>query len=359
MIQLPTLQEWYSTMRADAKTLMEADDQIPTLSLLNVFLVVFAGAIKLLGDHLNNVANWVLPDRAQGEYLERYLTIYGIGISSGTAAEGTIICSGTATTVIPVGTRLQTVDGILYSTLNQGTIGSNGFSGEIQCRCERLGIIGNYNGSGLTFLSPIPGVDSTVTVSIPFVGGTEADNEIRSRQKLLNAIRNPNTLGLISDYERIALEQDGVGRVWVQRADYWTGPHTVLLTLATSENAPVGSTIVSNVQSVFNDDEYQQPGIIVKAADLEIEEIFLKVNIVPDTSGFRENVTTSLTAFFRDTIDPNETVLISALRSAVAASGVDDYTITELTPATGGDTSPRNYTPALGKKASFGGVTFV
>ena len=330
VITIPTLSEIYASMRADAQSLMESESPIPPLSLLNVLIAVFAGAMKLAYGHLYNVATWMLPDQAQGRFLSRLLEIYNIPISTGSSAEGSIVCTGTAGATIPTGATLLRVDGGSYITLVDGVIGSSGSSEPIPIQSTETGPNGNYNGTELTFQSAITNVNGTARVYSSCVGGSDADTEVDSRNKLLARIRTPNTIGVTSDYQRIALSVDGVGRVWSQGGDFWTGPNTVAVTVATSDNTPVSASALSNVQSKMVQKSNLQPGIVVGVYNLVEEPVEIRVEITPDTTGYRDNVDTAVAAFFRDGINPGEMLKIADIRSAITMSGVDNYHITGL-----------------------------
>lgn len=330
MITIPTLSEIYASMRADAQSLMESDTAIPQLSLLNVLLVVFSGAMKLAYGHLYNVAAWMLPDQAQGRFLSRLLAIYDIPIATGSSAEGAITCSGTEGVTIPVGTTLLRIDAGAYITLVEGVIGESGYSGSIPIQSTTTGPSGNYSGSELTFQSALTGIDSSAELSTNCVGGSDADTEVDSRNKLLARIRTTNTIGVSADYQRIALSVDGVGRVWTQGGDFWTGPNTVAITVATSDNTPVVASALSNVISKMEMDSNKQPGVVVGVYNLVEEPAIIKVRLIPDTEGFRSNAETAITAFFKDGISPGETLKISDIRSAITMSGVSNYMITGI-----------------------------
>ena len=361
MITIPTTSEIFANMRADAQALMESDSPIPQLSLLNVLMVVFAGAMKLAYGHLSNVATWMLPDKAQGRFLDRLLQIYEIPVATGSAAEGAITCTGTAGTVIPAGSTLIIKSTSSYVTLVEGVIGLTGSSDLIPIQSTDTGPLGNYNGSELTFQSPITDVVSTAELTTKCTGGSDADTEVDSRNKLLARLRTPNTVGVSTDYQRIALSVDGVGRVWSQGGDEWTGPNTVAITVATSDNTPVSLTAMENVLSKVGLDSNKQPGIIVGVYNLHEEPVDLQIHLVPETEGFKANVETSLTAFFRDGIKPGGTLLISDIDNAIKMSGVPDHRIFRLTvdgvESDGYDNIEASATAF--KKFSLGVITYV
>jgi len=360
MITIPTLGEIYANMRADAQSMMDSDSPIPQLSLLNVLIVVFAGAMKLAYGHLYNVASWMLPDQAQGRFLDRLLSIYNIPVSTGSSAEGAITCTGVTGAVIPTGTTLVRIDGTSYTTLIDGTIQDNGRSELITVQATDTGPNGNYNGSELTFQSAITGVTSVAELTTKCTGGSDADTEVDSRNKLLERLRTPNTIGISTDYQRMALSVDGVGRVWSQGGDMWTGPNTVAVTVATSDNTPVSASALGNVLSKMQQDSNRQPGIVVGVYNLVEEPVDIKLSIFPRTTSFESNVETSLTAFFRDGINPGELLKIADIRNAITAGGVSNYIILDLT-IDGVEYDPQDIEASATafKKFSMGVITYV
>lgn len=71
---------------------------------------------------LQGAVNENMPDTAKGEFLERWAAAYGIGRLSGAAASGTIVATGTLTTIINNGTLYQSSDSIVYEVTGFDTI---------------------------------------------------------------------------------------------------------------------------------------------------------------------------------------------------------------------------------------------
>lgn len=362
MIQVPTIQELYARARADAQTLMESGAPIPTLSMLNVMIVVFVGLLRGIYGHLYNLSLWLIPDKAQGRFLDRFVSLYGIVPSTGSPAAGTVVFQGEPGvygTVIPNATELKTVDGAKYYTLEESLITATGFSPEVQVRSRLTGTTTNYTGVSLVLDKPITGIKNTATIVDSIIGGSNADDENTLREKLTRTIRNPSTLGLNSDYTRIALSVVGVGRVWVSGGDFYSGPNTVSIVVATKENAPVSVLVLNEVQALLNNDQYEQVGMSAYVENLVVEPVNLTIKLIPNNVDTRGRCNTTLTALFTDGVAPSETLKISDIRSAISSAVPDDYVLQSVVIATVNQDITQNILGIPGKKYSLGTVTYV
>jgi len=368
MIRVPSISEIYTNMRADAQVLFGTGSSIPTFSILNIVLVSFAGAMKLLYTALSVLEINILPDKATGELLQRQLDSRGIPVSAGKQAEGTLIFTGTPASVIPDGTEATTPSGYTYNTVGESVIESNGQSKEVPIQASTLGSEGNYIGQSLTLPTPPAGVDSVVYIKESPLGGQGPDTEEDSRRKIKLYDTTPLTLGLEDNYATIASSVDGVGRVWVQRAGYWTGPNTVVVTLATKDMLPVAPSTLTEVRNLFNSDpESNQFGTSIAVRNISTKELDIWVGMKPNTTDYQAAVEQAMQYYFSNTVQPSYQVLLSELFAAMDAAGVRDYIITRLDY--GGDTvydytsssisdRPTKILPGNGYTISLGTITF-
>lgn len=68
------------------------------------------------------------PDTATNDFLERWAAIWGIIRLAASASTGNIVATGTATTVIPLGTDYASSDGDIFTTTGAATISANTIS---------------------------------------------------------------------------------------------------------------------------------------------------------------------------------------------------------------------------------------
>ncbi len=69
--------------------------------------------------------NESFPDTATDEFLDRWSAIYGQSRLAATQAEGNVVFTGVASSIIPISTNLQSSEGSVYTTTAAGTISSN------------------------------------------------------------------------------------------------------------------------------------------------------------------------------------------------------------------------------------------
>lgn len=71
---------------------------------------------------LQEAINLNFPDTTSGDFLDRWASIYGVPRTAATQSSGSIVATGTATTVIPISTGYQSSDGLSYTTTASATI---------------------------------------------------------------------------------------------------------------------------------------------------------------------------------------------------------------------------------------------
>lgn len=167
----PTLKEIIDRLDGETQSRLS----VPQLRRSNakVFDRVLAGAAHSLYGYISYLNRQQFFDTAESEYLDRWASIYGLLRKKATrGASGAVTFSFSAGLVnVPVGTILQSDDGVQYQTT--GAVDSDG-----KAAVEALndGVIGNQqDGDVLTLVSPIIGVFSEVEI-IKLGGGSEAES---------------------------------------------------------------------------------------------------------------------------------------------------------------------------------------
>jgi uncharacterized phage protein gp47/JayE len=186
-------------------------------SVLRVMSDAMAGLAHLVLRYIDWLSQMLLPDTAEGEWLDRHGNIWLVnadgttGRKAATYAQGTVVATGMEGFVIPSGTQL-TILGVNYETTADITMGT--VATDVPARALTAGSIGNADtGTSVDFISPISGIDAQATV-LEMTGGanTETDDELRAR--ILFRIRNPPMGGSTADYIEWALSVPGVTRAW-------------------------------------------------------------------------------------------------------------------------------------------------
>lgn len=212
---IPTLQEISDRIESDFETRISGATSFLRRSVLKVKARVYAGAVRLLYTYQQFRANQLFATSADGEWLEIHGAEFGIQRTAAVKAAGTGTATGTVGTSIPVGTELESATGEIYETDSTVSVGAGG-TVSLDFTAQTAGEDWNDDsGVTLTFVSPIIGVNTSVTVdSNGISGGADEETDTAYRQRILNRKRRPPHGGADFDYETWMLEVSGVTRAW-------------------------------------------------------------------------------------------------------------------------------------------------
>lgn len=202
-----------------------ADATVPN-SVLRVLSDSNAGLAALTLQYLDWLARQLMVDTAEREWLDRFGQIWLGGRKAATFAEGVVLLSGTAGTIVPAGSRLsQSAGGIEYETLALATL--TGSDTSVAVRALTPGILGNQDtGASLTVSTAIPGLDAAASSEV-IEGGVDVEGDEALRGRILDRIRKPPMGGDADDYVAWALEVPGVTRAWTSPMEMGPGSVTV------------------------------------------------------------------------------------------------------------------------------------
>lgn len=117
-----TEQTVVDSVRNDVQEALPESNPFLANSFMNALLVGFSGAVFDNYRQIELLLQEIFPDTATGEFLERWGSFVDVFRNPATASTGNVNFTGTATTVIPVGTGLQSSDAITYVTTTETTI---------------------------------------------------------------------------------------------------------------------------------------------------------------------------------------------------------------------------------------------
>ena len=144
----PTLSEIISRIEDDAQARLSTDEL--RRSDLGVFIRVIAGASHAMYNAIAYGRNQLFSDTADTEYLERMAHVYALQRRQASRAEGKIQFVWSQSTAVPVGTIVQTSDGLQYVTTSSPTS-----DGICSVRALLAGSASNIS-SGITLTLPNP-----------------------------------------------------------------------------------------------------------------------------------------------------------------------------------------------------------
>lgn len=222
----PTLSDILERIQSDIDSQLEGTDSRLRRSVLSTLAYMEAGSIHGLYGYIEFLSKQIFPDTAESEYLARWGVIWGVERLQAIQAKGNVTITGIDGTVIPAGTELQRSDLALFTVDASATIASGTVTTAVTA--YQPGIDGNTEaGSTFTFVSPISGADSDVTVAVGGIAnGVDIEDDDSYLERILLKIQQPPQGGAAIDYEIWAkAASSAVTNVWVTPTE--DGPGTV------------------------------------------------------------------------------------------------------------------------------------
>jgi len=315
----------------------------------NALAKMHAGGVHGLHGHLAYIAQQVVYDTAEMEYLERWASIWGITRKAAEYASGSVDFTGTTGSVIPAGTELQDGNQTVYTLDADVTLAAGVGSGNVTASVA--GVDSNaIEDVILTLVSAIEGVDTAASVGTGGITGgfdTESDDDLRGR--FLARIRQAPHGGAAFDYETWALECAGVTRAWCYPEQQGLGTVGVTFVCDDQESTiiPAAPTVAA-VQAYIDIMRPVTADVLVYAptpVDLD-----LTIALTPSTTAVKAAVTAELEDLILREAIPGGTILVSHIREAISiAAGETDHSL--VSPAA-------DVTHAAGEIAVMGTITW-
>lgn len=343
----PTLSGLIARVRGDVQTRLPGADASLRHSVLDVLSRVMAGVASGLYGYLDWLAKQLMPDTAEGAYLRRWASIWGIDRKGATPATATATATGINGRGIPAGIEAQRVDGTRYRILLAATIADEVAAVSLQAVDAGVGA-SLAVGDQLTLSSAIGGVNSTITVTASAIAGTAEEQDDSLKTRLLDRIRTPPQGGALHDYVTWALAQPGVTRAWPYGG--WMGGGTVGLAFVMDdrENILPLEADVAVVQAALDILRPVTAELYVFSPPAAALDVVLRVS--PDTEEVRTAIRGELADFFAREAEPGGTIYSSRMSEAVSLAEGEFRHVLEL-PA--GD-----FTADAGAIPMLGNVTF-
>lgn len=342
----PTLSEIVTRVRNDVVSRLATDDVLRRAD-AEVYSRVLAGVAHGLYGFIQWLSDQVIYDTAEAEFLERWCSIWGVPRKPAASATGTVTFTVQAGAIIPTGTLLQALDGVQYQTTADAVVTVP--SATVPIAAVVAAEAGNRTaGQSLTLVSPVLGVQSTVTAGA-LVGGADVELDDALRARLLGRIQQPPQGGDASDYIAWALEVPGVTRAWCYPQELGAGTVTVRFVRDNDASMIPDAGEVAAVQS-YIDGLRPVTALVTVVAPAANPLNFQIQGLVPATAAVQAAVQAELTdLLFREAV-PGGTILLSHIRAAIsAAAGETDYVL--LSPTA-------NVTNTTGNISTMGAITW-
>lgn len=335
----PTLSQLVERVQADFVSSLDLAGAVLRRGVVVVFSRVLAGVAHMLHGHLAFLGRQLFPDVSDAEFLLRHADIYGYSLGDAKFAQGFAEITGGTGAVVPAGAISRRADGAEFEVLDEVVIGGGG-AATVELIAVEAGESGNTDAlSTLTFESPVPDVDATLTVGvIGIVGGADQEALENLRFRLLTRLRNPPQGGAAGDYIVWALAVPGVTRAWVYPQELGAGTVTVRF-VRDDDASPIPSVgEVAEVQAYIDDRRPVTANVTVAAPIAKTWNF--DVQISPDTPAVRAAIQAEVLDYFQREGEPGKTLAFSRLNTAVGnADGLDTFELlaptADLTHATG------------------------
>ena len=324
----PSLQTIVDRIVSDFQTRITGATSLLRRAALNVIAKVNAGAIHLLYEYLDYQSRQIFVATADEAGLEAIASEYGIIRKAAIKATGSGEATGTNGTIIPAETELQSTDDEVYITDDEEIIATG--TATLDFTASIAGADGNDDGSiSLTFVSPIAGIDTIVTVdSDGIVEGADEETDDALRGRVLTRKRQPPHGGADFDYEAWALEVSGVTRAW--SFPLYQGIGTIGMAFVRDNDTSIipDATEMATVRAYIV--EHEDPGtgettgcpVTAEPGIFMIPLTELTVNLGIDISPNTEAVRTTIEANLEDLIlrdgGPEETLYLSRISEAIS-----------------------------------------
>lgn len=209
--------ETYETIlarvEAKAKELFGEDANTSNRSALGFVLRIISWIMSLAWQDNENVYYSAYRRTAEGAQLDALLPYSGITRNPATYASGPIEFTGTPGTLIELGTIVSRKDEILYVTIEEKTIDSNG-TAVVEIMAQLPGTSGNADINEINqILNPIDGITG-VTNKVAFFNAKEMESDSEARKRAELAIEGLGSATLASVRTEL-LKVEGVRSVYL------------------------------------------------------------------------------------------------------------------------------------------------
>ena len=320
-----TLKQLYQRIKSDMESRLTGSVKIPPTSMLSVLAFGMAGGSYLVQGFLEWVYNQILPDLADETGLKRWGDVLGVTRKSSVFTTGEVAFTGTAATVVPAGVQIQNADGLAYTTQAAFTIGT---TTSVEVVADEAGADWNVTG-GLETVSPISGVDDAVTLVSGFDDGEDQDTVDNWRLQILQRIQNPPSSGTTDDYERWALEIEGVSFAWCFAAEEWNGAGTVGLAVSDTGHDQISQAFLDSDVEPYIEARKPAPAKITYYSPTPTI-VDYAISITPNIPDITDVATENIQEVFDADASPNGTILLSRINAAISSSGASDFEVTGI-----------------------------
>jgi len=330
-----TLSEIIDRITSDFQTRITGATSLLRRSVLRVVARVNAGAFHLLYEYLDYQARQLFAQTADEAGLEAIASEYGITRNAAIQAVGSGAVTGTTGVTIPAGSQLTSTNDQAYETDEDVTIAAG--VGTVEFTATVAGADGNDDAAiTLTFVSPIAGISTTLTVDADGIyNGTDEETDDSLRARVLLRKRLPPHGGADFDYETWALEVSGVTRSW--SFPQYMGVGTIGLAFVRDDDDSIipNESQLATVRAYIVEHEDPETGMIIGCPvtaepglimiTLEQQSVDFSISIYPNSAPVRVAVEDALADLITREGGPGETIYLSKIQEAISLATGEEY----------------------------------
>lgn len=325
----PSLTQIINRIESDFVSRISRVTALLRRSVIKVLSRVYGGATHLLYGFLDFQAKQLFATTADSSGLDLHGNEFALPRNTAVKATGGGTATGTNGKVITEGSELISEDDNKYIVDSDATIASG--TATIAFTAFTANSASNDDPSiTLTFVNPIVGVNTSVTVdSNGIAGGEDVENDDDYRERILQRKRQAPHGGATQDYEVWAEEVAGVTRAFTLEQYYGIG--TIGVTFVRDNDT---DTIIPNQTELDEVEDYiishedpatgktvgipttAEPGLFVFAPTLLPVDFTVQIN--PNTTAVQAAITAELTDLILRDGGPGQTLILSRISEAIS-----------------------------------------
>lgn len=286
-------------------------------------------------------------DADSGGFIDLAAARYGIMRKAGTKATAAIHMTGRAGLTVPAGTVFLSESGLEFALEENVTL-SDGGAGDGVVTALAEGDAGNIGAGALTrMVMTMSGLENWSSEAA--AGGTDPETDKALVERLYDHWRKPSTSGNVYDYEKWALEVDGVGAAKV--LPIWNGPGTVKVLLVGPERRPVEAAVVTATAAHIEQLRPIGAAVTVESAGGVAINVTAALTLDGSVSAaeVKSRFEAKLDSYLQSVAFESHTVLFNRIAFLLLdVAGVMDYTSLEVNNGTANVPIPGDKVPVVG-----------
>ncbi len=327
--EIPTTKEINARIISDIESKINQSTPLMFKAFNRVIAIALAGVFTILYKYGQWALKQIFTITQDDDSLELKGDQYDIPRKTATSAILTVDFTGDNGTLIPSGQQFRgNSNGLLYSVDEPVEIAAGTVSGDLNCLTS--GSDGNLiNGSVLTILKPISGLDNQATVTAAVIEAEDAEDKEVYRARIQDREKLPPQGGSLVDYLAWAKEVPGITRAfaWGHRENPSIAPGYVHV-YPLSDDDPAGripsGSKLTEVHD-YIDDPTRAPMQVVEIVVDAMDEIVFNINVTalsPNDAYTRNKFAENVAEYLLER-EPQQFYMQLDLKNVISRAGIE------------------------------------